>query len=116
MAIVERRRLTEEQGRALVRQWRQSRETKAEFCRRRGVGVHVLRYWLARDAERPETVQAQQGNFVVVSASPGSTPRSEPFKEEAPVHGANAVLVVMQTASATLLAQTVRELLGGSVT
>ena len=44
MAIGERRRLTEEQGRALVRQWRQSRETKAEFCRRRGVGVHVLRY------------------------------------------------------------------------
>jgi len=111
MASEERRRLTEAEGRALVRRWRQSEDTKAEFCRRTGVGIHVLRYWIEREAQGSEPTDVSHSDFVVVSAPrEPKRVRSEP-SEHGPVRGARAVLVVVSEASSSLLAQTVRELL-----
>jgi transposase-like protein len=111
MANEERKRLTGEEGRALVRRWRQSQETKKAFCRRAGVGVHVLSYWIEREVERPGAVKATHGDFVVVSA-PQETrwARSEQL-ECKPTRCGTAVLVLMPEASASQLAQMVRELL-----
>jgi hypothetical protein len=52
-----------EQGLALVAQYRASGESAAGFCRRAGVGLHVLRYWLSKRVEPNE----HPSEFFVVS-------------------------------------------------
>ena len=108
MANEQSRRLSEEEGFALVRQWRQSQEKKARFCRRTGVGVHVLRYWVAREAKRPGPAPRARGDFVVMSTP--QPPRRSPERSR-PTRSGKAVLVVMADVSSTVLAQTIRELL-----
>lgn len=116
--------LSKQEGQALAERWRQSGESKTEFCRRAGVAVHVLRYWLEREAEgRPSSQLVRSKrvaprDFFVVSATERSSDDNRRRKGQMagqPVRGESgrkAVLVVIPEANATLLAQTVRALLG----
>lgn len=113
MANEKRRRLTKEEGLALVRRWRESGETRAEFCRRTSVGTQVLSYWIGREAGVVRATRATRSDFVVVSAPHVATrDRSEPSAGSNSKRSGKAVLVVMSEVSSVLLAQTVRELLG----
>ncbi len=111
----QRKRLSKAEGLTLVEQWRKSGESKHAFCRRVGVGTHVLRYWVEQEAQ---SLQSTSGDFVVVRAPHSSTKSSssatastkhEPHARQS---SPKAVLVVLMDASSTLLARTVLELLG----
>jgi hypothetical protein len=100
------------QGRALVEQWRQSGLSVSEFCRRQGVGAHVLRYWLSRAVE-PAATTATGDAFYVVSA-PG-TESVEIGKPEPSMAGGSragsAVIVVLPAVTSDQLVRTLRGLL-----
>lgn len=63
------RRMTESEGIALVREWRESGLSMSEFCRVRGVLIHRLRYWKRRTGGLEEASDST-GKFVVLSANP----------------------------------------------
>jgi hypothetical protein len=100
------------QGRALVERWRASGESVTSFCRRTGVGAHVLRYWLGRDTGAGERVGGPSDFFVVTTPqrSPG-TAAVESAREMAVAESRMAFIVVVPAASPAMLARTVRELL-----
>lgn len=114
MANERRKRLTKEEGLALVWRWRESGESRAEFCRRARVGTQVLSYWIGREAAGDtRSTRATRSDFVVLSAPQGSArDAGVPDGRSTPKRSSKAVLVVMSEVSAVLLAQTVRELLG----
>lgn len=61
-------RMTREEGEALIRDWRASGLTLAEFGRKRGVSAHRVRYWKCREAERTTA----QNDFVVLTSEDSS--------------------------------------------
>ncbi|MEY4551499.1 MAG: hypothetical protein RL685_7694 [Pseudomonadota bacterium] len=104
-----RGRLSATQGRALVEQWRRSGLSVSEYCRARGVGEHVLRYRLSREATPSKSV-APQGEFFVVSAptmAPGVAHASDGNR------AGGAVIVMLPAVTPAELVQTVRGLLEG---
>jgi hypothetical protein len=105
-----RGRLSATQGRALVEQWRRSGLSVSEYCRVRGVGEHVLRYRLSREATPTKSVPAQ-GDFVVVSA-PTMAPAEAPTNDGSRANG--AVIVMLPAVTPAELVQTVRGLLEGA--
>ena len=100
------------QGRALVERWRASGESVTSFCRRTGVGAHVLRYWLGRDTGAGERVGGPSDFFVVTAPqrSPGTAAVGS-AREMAVAESRLAFIVVVPAASPAMLARTVHELL-----
>ena len=102
------------QGRALVERWRASGQSVTSFCRRTGVGAHVLRYWLGRDTGAGERVGGPSDFFVVTTPqrSPGTAAAgSASDTVAAESRMTSAFIVVVPAASPAMLARTVRELL-----
>ena len=68
MPSVRHHRLNPSRGLALVADWHRRDDglSLASFCRQRGVGPWVLRYWLARAAG------SSAPGFVQIAAAPGS--------------------------------------------
>jgi transposase-like protein len=98
------------QGRALVEQWRQSGLSVSEFCRRQGVGAHVLRYWLLRDA-KPGLTAATGDAFYVVSAPSAESTESAPASMGLGSRAGGAVVIVLPTTTSEQLVRTLRGLL-----
>lgn len=61
-------RRNQAEGQALVERWRQSGLSVREYCRRHGLGEHVLRYWLEK-AAGGAGASSKAGGFFVVSTS-----------------------------------------------
>lgn len=59
------------QWRALCRKYREGTETQEEFCRRRGIAMSTLQYWLTKTRDEPSE---SSGNELVAV---GVTERSE---------------------------------------
>ena len=98
------------QGRALVEQWRSSGVSVSEFCRRRAVGTHVLRYWLSREATRGESITTADAFYVV------SAPGTESAKPRGPSgdggrRAGGAVIIVLPAVTSKKLVRTLRGLL-----
>ena len=64
------RRMTEAQGFALARQWRESGLSVSEFCRVHGVKAHRVWHWNGRlrQEESELTEKADEERFVVLSS------------------------------------------------
>ncbi|HEX9642183.1 MAG TPA: hypothetical protein VGB13_12835 [Candidatus Krumholzibacteria bacterium] len=99
------------QGRALVKRWRGSGESVTSFCRRAGVGAHVLRYWLGRETGSGKPVGSAGDFFVVATPQRSSDTESASEKAAAARTMTSAFIVVVPEASPAVLARTVRELL-----
>jgi hypothetical protein len=84
------------------------------FCRRAGVGAHVLRYWLGRETLSDKRV-ARAGDFFVMAAprrsSDAEGAETKPEPAEAAASTASGFIVIGPAASPAMLARTVRELL-----
>ena len=80
-----RRRVTEAQGFALARRWRESGLTVLEFCRANEVGSHCVRYWNGRlrRQEDESTRSTDRERFVVMSAEELADNASATEDEEA---------------------------------
>jgi len=91
-----------EQGRALVKQWRQSGLSVSEFCRRQAVGAHVLRYWLLRDA-KPGATAATGDAFYVVSAPSAESAEIAQVSMGGRGRAGGAVIVVLPAATSEQL-------------
>lgn len=89
------------EGRKLVEDWRASGLTGPEYCRRTGVGLHVLRYWAKNRREKSAT--KIRPDFVVVTAGQDvlePATRKSPEQRIGPVRSsANALMIVLPLGS-----------------
>jgi transposase-like protein len=102
-------------GLALVREWRSSGQTPAQFCRAHGIGVHRLHYWKRKEDVEKATDLSVPGEFFALSV-PARAEGSERERGEAEVaieiRAMDQIIVrVPVAAGSSIFAQTLRGVL-----
>ena len=104
-----RSRRSPEQGRRLVESWRASGLAAPEYCQRKGISLHALRYWASRSKSRG--VSGSRPDFFVMTAGEylATGDEAKPGAEEvSPDEGKAVVIVLPLQAGAAALSNTLK--------